>query len=70
METNHLSYYVIVYDGVISTKHEVDYLQYATFEEMLNYLDECKQEYCGCGYIASVSIIKAGEEIDREIIHF
>ena len=69
METNHLSYYVIVYDGVISTKNEVDYLQYATFEEMLNYLDECKQSY-GCGYLASVSFIKAGEEIDREIIYF
>lgn len=69
MEKNHLSYYVIVYDGVISIKNEVDHLQYGTFEEMLNYLDECQKEY-GCGYLASVSIIKDGDEIDREIIHF
>ena len=70
MEKNHLSYYVIVYDGVISINNEVDHLQYGTFEEMLNYLDECKKEYIGCGYLASVSIIKDGDEIDREIIHF
>ena len=65
----HLTYYVIVYEGAISYNKEVDYLQYGTFQEMLNYLDECKNEY-GSGYMASVSIIKDGEEIDKEIVNF
>lgn len=65
----HLTYYVIVYEGAISYNKEVDYLQYGTFEEMLNYLDECKDVY-GSGYMASVSIIKDGEEIDKEIVNF
>ncbi len=65
----HLTYYVIVYNGKMSFENEVDHLAYGSYEEMINFLDECKNEY-GVDYVASVSTIKDGEEIDRYIIKF
>ena len=68
MKDNHLTYYVIIYCGVPSAQNEVDYLQYGTFEEMLNFLDESKKEYIASGYCAVVITLKEGEEIDKVTI--
>lgn len=65
----HLTYYVIVYCDVPGVQNEVDYLQYGTFEEMLNFLDESKKEYLGLGYCAIVITLKEGEEIDRVTVN-
>ena len=67
---NHLTYYVIIYCDVPSVQNEVDYLQYGTFEDMLNFLDESQKEYVGAGYYAVVVTFKEGEEIDRVTIGF
>ena len=61
----HLTYYVIVYCDVPGVQNEVDYLQYGTFEEMLNFLDESRKEYLALGYCAVVTIFKEGEQIDK-----
>lgn len=65
----HLTYYVIIFNSDVETfDNQVEYLQYGTFEEMLNFLDEAKKEYPACGYHASIHIIQNGKEIDKELV--
>ena len=59
----HLTYDVVIYNGDETFENEVDYLQYGTLEEMLNFIDEYR------GYCASIRTIKNGEEIDKQTIN-
>jgi hypothetical protein len=70
MKDNHLTYYVTIYCGAPCLQNEVDYLQYGTFEEMLNFLEESQREYFASGYCAVVVTLKEGEEIDRVTVSF